>query len=148
MGCQGEIYNVLGIKLSEDQFEWHEKEEGDVFEVNGVSIGRITSDVDIWEGMKSCYNVPDLSQDLELSVSITDGQYCREFFDAYGDPSVLIGIVLAHEIYSFKESELPPIEDIEKCKPRVCELINNTFKLGLRPEELKIYLYWESVNGL
>lgn len=147
MGSQGEVYNILGVKVpvtfkeepAKTEYGNYKQNSECSFNLNGFTIGwGDDADYSCW--MNFSYGKADLSKELSLVTPILG--YCPEYgLIGEGDEAV-VGIVLAAEIYAGGEQELPSFKEIETVKPRVVQLIKEKLKIDTTEEDLQLYLFW------
>lgn len=145
MGCQGEIYNVLGVEVPA---KIHRKKGENVwYNINGFVVGDdYEDDYDFYNGIPTnCYGASDFKK-LELVTRVIG--HSSWMGDRHFEDKALVGVVVCNEAYIDRAAELPPMDQIEAVKPRVVKLINEKLSLDIKEEDLKLFLVFDSLNGM
>ena len=146
MGCQGEIYNVLGIKVPAKK---EKKEVGHnevIYSINRITCGSEDDDVDLYNGISTnFYGAADLKKKLRLVTRILG--HNDWMADRHFDGEALVGVAISNECYIDNASELPPQADIDAIKPSVVKLIKKELNLDIEESDLKMFIIFDSLNG-
>jgi len=162
MGCQGEIYNILGVevdaevyhkgqKLQQGQFGfWPEEaeEEGGrdlVYKINGRSFANDEGpeDVDGYNGVPTKYY--GAIEKPEFIVNALGNSYamgCRHF-----KGKALVGYPVACEAYTSSAVPLPPTKQVEEWKPLLVKEIKEKLDIDVEESDLNLFLLFDFING-
>lgn len=151
MGCQGEIYCVLGKRFPVTRVnKLEELDRGDpqelLYRLNGrvisISEDRPKEEYQFLDGFAGFEIPKDLSGSV-LGVKVLGVDH--EIGDnTFGRPiEALVGYALANESYATHASPLPPMSEIAKLKPRLLEDIRSHLGLEVSLNELELHLLYE-----
>ena len=136
MGCQGEIYNILGVELPARLIR-----KDKPYEVNGK---KIAPDED-FDGEYDLMNViPTKAVDLknpELIVRILG--HNAEYGSGNFKGKALAGYVIANESYEDSAVRLPSMSIIESLKPRLIKDLREQFNYESKESDLEIFLMFD-----
>lgn len=128
MGCQGEIYNIYGIIVPASL----EDEETGTYKINGHTIeANLTVDLDL-KNPKLAIRV--LGHDMNLGSRHFKGK-------------ALVGYIVANESYLNSASPLPEMSIIKSFRLNLHRDIDKKLGLKVDPEEFKLYLLFDYING-
>jgi hypothetical protein len=135
MGTQGEIYNILGVKVPVK-----EKDKGALYEVGNKTVwvdSKYYGKADIEDGFGG---LADITKP-KLNVKILHVDH--EFGIVGTNIEALIGYAIANESYIAHAKVLPNDNVIKKLKPKVVADIKSTFGLEVKLDNIKLYLLYE-----
>ena len=143
MGTQGEIYNVLGIKVPAKVIKKDKTYK--VLEKIVAGDDEVGDKADFIQGIPTQeinLESPELvvrilGHDLEMKG--------HHFGTALGDRigEALIGYPIANESYIARATELPTTHIIEGLKPRLIQDIKKQFEYSVKETDLKLYLVYD-----
>lgn len=149
------IYSINGHTLCDDEDFMGRLNDG----TDPLPAG--VSQIEFYNGIPSAYyGASDLkSPELVMQVLGHSGEYgqgnmgARHFTKGFGGKigeigKALVGFVVASEAYITRASELPPMNKIEATAPRLIGEIERKLGVAVKPSELGLHLFLESMNGL
>ena len=141
MGTQGEIYNILGLKLPAEKIE-----EDRLYRVNGLDVL-----VDPEENQSGLFHgIPTISVDLDNPQLIIrlEGFVTDDFIRGmHFKDSALVGYVVANESYEGRSTELPSQDAINNLKPKLVRDLKERLNYDAREDQLGLYLVFDWVQG-
>ncbi|MDP4012558.1 MAG: hypothetical protein Q8R00_03050 [Candidatus Nanoarchaeia archaeon] len=143
MGTQGEIYNVLGLKLSAEVVE-----EDKLYRVNGKlisTVGEIPKfGADLVHGSVKGTADVDLENPLLGIWLMGYGGYNK---GRHFENEALVGYTVANESYINFAKKLPSFEILESLKPKLLEDIKTKLNFDAELNQLELYLLFDWING-
>ncbi len=138
MGTQGEIYNVLGLKIPATKLDDR------LYDVCGrkVSDWKYTGEKDFESGI----NQPDF-ENPKLSVRILGHDTSDYLMGRHFEGHALVGYAVANESYLNNATRLPSPEKIDGLKPILIQDIK--LKLGFDAQigDLEVFLVFDWLQG-
>ncbi|MEK6905522.1 MAG: hypothetical protein AABX24_03920 [Nanoarchaeota archaeon] len=138
MGIQGEIYNVLGLKIPATRLEDR------LYDVCGkrVSDWKFKGEKDF----ESCIKYPDLDNP-ELSIRIMGHNASDDLMGRHFERNALVGYAIANESYQDNATALPPQRKIDALKPRLVKEIKEKLGYDAQVGDLEIFLVFDWLQG-
>ncbi len=142
MGTQGEIYNILGLKLPAEIVE-----KDKLYRVNGKTVAAD----ECQEADADFVNViPTVQVDLEhpnLVMRILGHNSANWLKGEHFQGEALVGYVVANESYLAMATQLPHRNVIEGLKPRLVRDLKDQLGYEAKQEQLEIYLMFDWIQG-
>lgn len=135
MGTQGEIYNILGIKVPVEELD-----DSALYKVGNKTVwvdAKYYGKADIEDGFGAKSNI--IKPELHVKILGVD----HELGKLSEDIEALMGYAIANESYIAKATALPKQEEIEKLKPQLVKDIKARFGLNIKLSDLEIFLLYE-----
>jgi len=138
MGIQGEIYNVLGLKIPATKLEDR------LYDVCGkrVSDWKFKGEKDFESGIE----YPNLDNP-KFSIRILGHDVSDDLMGRHFEGHALVGYAVANESYESHATVLPPREKIEALKPRLVEEIKEKLGYDAQVGDLEVFLLFHWLQG-
>ena len=137
MGTQGEIYNVLGLRMPAKVMR-----EDELYSINGKTVkasDTLTCQTDLVNG------IPTASVDLENPAFIVRllGYKNNELRGRDFESEALVGYVVANESYEGRSKVVPSQQILDVLKPRLIEDIRKKLGYDAKASELELHLMFD-----
>jgi len=136
MGTQGEIYNLLGLKLPAETVE-----KDRLYRVNGKTVA---ADEDHTEGTDFVNVIPTVAVDLKnpnLVVRLLGYDHVMKSHHFSGE--ALVGYVLANESYIASATPLPPNKKIDELRTKLVDDLRERLGYDTQPNQLEVFLMFD-----
>ena len=158
------VYSINGHTLCDDEdlIEYLADPDDEPFEDSeGRPIPAGCPKIEFWSGIPtSGYGAADMDKaKLCMTVLGHSGEYgsgdmgARHFAEGFGSKvgssgEALIGFVVCNESYITHAQACPPVDEISATGPRLLHEIQEKLGLTAALTDLRLYLYFDSLNGL
>jgi hypothetical protein len=143
MGSQGEIYNILGLKLPAEIVE-----KDKIYLVNGKTIA---ADEDQETDTDFVNVIPTAPVDLKnpnLVTRILGHSYEDWLKGEHFRGQALVGYVVANEHYLDCATQLPQRDIIEGLRPRLIKDLKEKLDYDAKPDQLELYLMFDLIQSI
>jgi hypothetical protein len=166
VGCQGDVYVVYGVQIPAS-IVWEHKKGRDgedsavIYCVNGHNVATDEWKIEHYQDEHPDEKIPTIAfytefhgpgyganamDTAKLSISIL-GDNALGMGTHHFKEKALIGYVVANECYVGEASECPRMNEIEAQTKRLIADIRDKLKLSVQPSDLRLHLYFDSLNG-
>jgi hypothetical protein len=153
MGCQGEIYVIYGVEVDAKLERQVKRDENPVlYSINGHmlyddNMGDFAEDAELYNGVQGPgYGAADLTKKLELTTRVLG--HSSWMGSRHFDGKALVGYGVGNECYMDSSSPLPPMDDIKALAPKLVAEIKKKLGLDINPDQLRLHLLFDSLNGM
>lgn len=167
MGCQGEIANIYGVEVDAHIFACPNGKERNpiIYALNGVNNVFLCDETDeedldlsqypeIHEIRNhgyytTSYGPSDLTDPkLEVIILGHDGKYELDMGARHFEGKALLGFHVCSESYLHRAQPLPNLDKIKGLSAELYRKIFEEFGLVTNPNQYKLWLHFDSINGI
>lgn len=144
MGCQGEICNVLGLKLPASELK-----KDKLYSVNGKTVATVEEyrgRADFFHGTNAQLGGLDVDlKDPFFNVWLLG--YGGDLKGRHFQREALVGYTIADECYIHRATALPSFEVINKLKSRLVKDLKKRLDLDVELSRLEVFLLFDYMQG-